>query len=194
LNQIRAAIWSILKPPPLLTVSEWAQAERYLSQESSAEHGKWYNSTTPHLVEPMDCLSSSDPCQEVVLKFCSQSGKTEIINNFVGYVMRQDPGPMLVIQPNMKPMGEAWSKDRLAPMIRDTPELKKIVSDSKGRDSNNTIMHKNFPGGHITIGGANSPAGLASRPIRYLALDEVNRFEVTKEGDSGKIAKKRTQN
>jgi phage terminase large subunit GpA-like protein len=141
----------------------------------------------------MDALSPQDPCTEVILKFSSQSGKTEVLNNFVGYIIDQDPGPLLVINPNIKPMGEAWSKDRLAPMIRDCPTLKKKVSDSKSRDSNNTIMHKAFPGGHATIGGANSPSGLASRPIRYLAFDEIDRYEVTKEGDSIKLAQKRAQ-
>jgi phage terminase large subunit GpA-like protein len=141
----------------------------------------------------MDALSPQDPCQEVILKFSSQSGKTEVLNNFVGYIIDQDPGPILVINPNMKPMGEAWSKDRLGPMIRDCPVLTKKVSESKSRDSANTIMHKKFPGGHCTIGGANSPAGLAARPIRYLAFDEINRYEVTKEGDSILLATKRSQ-
>ncbi len=173
-------------------MSQWAEQHRYLSPESSAEHGKWHNARAPHLVEPMDALSSQDPCQEVVLKFPSQSGKTEILNNFVGYIIDQDPGPTLVINPNIKPMGEAWSKDRFSPMIRDCPTLRAKVSESKSRDSKNTIMHKKFPGGHATVGGANSPAGLASRPIRYLLLDEINRYEVTKEGDSILLATKRT--
>lgn len=139
----------------------------------------------------MDALSPSDPCQTVVVKFSSQTGKTEILNNFVGYVIDHDPGPMLVVQPNSKPMGESWSKDRLAPMIRDTPAIRVKVNDSNKRNSENTIGHKSFPGGHITVAGANSPAGLASRPIRYLLLDEIDRYESTREGDPVALAEKR---
>lgn len=187
----RLELFRLWRPPPNLTISQWAAQYRYLSPESSADHGKWRNERAPHLVEPMDALSPQDPCEEVILKFSSQSGKTEVLNNFVGYVIDQDPGPMMVINPNIKPMGEAWSKDRLSPMIRDCPALKIKVSESKSRDSNNTIMHKKFPGGHLTCGGANSPAGLAARPIRFLAFDEIDRYEVTKEGDSIKLATKR---
>lgn len=182
-----------IRPPPTLTVSEWAEQKRQLSPEASAEPGQWRNERAPHLVAVMDACSASDPASDVVLCASSQSGKTEALNNFVGYVIDQDPGPMLVIQPNQKPMGEAWSKDRLAPMLRDTPALHDKVAASKGRDSANTILHKTFPGGHLTIGGANSPAGLASRPIRYLALDEIDRYEVTKEGHAIPLATRRTQ-
>ena len=141
----------------------------------------------------MDALSPSDPCQEVILKFSAQSGKTEVLNNFVGFIIDHDPGPILVVQPNTKPMAEAWSKDRLAPMIRDTPSLKAKVAEAKGRDSANTIIHKNFPGGHLSIGGANSPAGLASRPIRYVLFDEIDRYQPTKEGNPIALGTKRTR-
>ena len=129
------------------------------------------------------------------MMFPSQDGKTEVLNNFVGFIIDRDPGPALVIQPNVKPMAEAWSKDRLAPMIRDTPALKNRVADARSRDSGNTIGHKTFAGGHITIAGANSPAGLASRPIRYLLLDEIDRYPASAgtEGSPIKLAEKRTR-
>lgn len=46
-------------------------------------------------------------------------------------------------------------------------------------------MKKNFPGGHITIVGANSATGLASRPIKVLLADEVDRYPASAgtEGD-----------
>lgn len=183
------------KPPPNLTVSEWAERFRFLSPESSAEPGKWYNARAPHLVAPMDDLSPQAPATEIVLKFPSQDGKTEVVNNFVGYIIDQDPGPILVLQPNVKPMAEAWSKDRLAPMLRDTPRLRGKVADARARDSGNTITHKLFPGGHVTVAGANSPAGLASRPIRFLITDEIDRYPPTAgtEGAPLKLAEKRTR-
>ncbi len=123
----------------------------------------------------------------------SQVGKTECLNSFVGYVIDQDPGPVLVVQPRVED-GEAWSKDRLAPMLRDTPCLRGKVADVRSRDANNRILHKRFQGGSITIAGANSPAGLAMRPIRYVLLDEVDRYPPSAgtEGDPVSLAVKRS--
>lgn len=136
-------------------------------------------------------MSPLDPCESVVAMLSSQFGKTESLLNFIGYIIDEDPGPILAIQPNVDPMGEAFSKDRIAPMIRDTPSLREKCGDPKARDSGQTIRHKQFPGGHLTIAGANSPAGLASRPIRYLLGDEIDRWEVTKEGSALNLARKR---
>lgn len=141
----------------------------------------------------MEAMSPHDPCEKVICKWSSQSAKTETLLNFVGYTISHDPGPTLVIQPTADPMGKDWSKDRLAPMLRDTPCLRGKVTDSAKRNSESTIMHKVFPGGHITVGGSNSPSGLASRPIRYVLLDEVDRYEKTKEGDPQKLAEKRSR-
>jgi phage terminase large subunit GpA-like protein len=119
----------------------------------------------------------------------AQVGKTEIVNNIVGYFMSQDPSPVLLLQPTLE-MAEAWSKDRLAPMVRDTPALKGLIKDARSRDSGNTLLHKQFPGGHITMAGANSPASLASRPIRIVLCDEVDRYALSAgaEGDRTTVA------
>ena len=180
------------RPPPKLSVDEWADAYRYLSPEASAEPGKWLNANASHLVEPMRRLWRYSPTERVVCKFSSQSGKTELLNNLIGYVVDCDPGPILCIQPNVTPMGERFSKQRIAPMFRDTPTLARKLK-FQHRTSANTILEKQFPGGQLFIGGANSPAGLASMPIRYLLCDEVDRWEVTREGDPMALARKRQQ-
>lgn len=190
---LRDTLADALAPPPTWRVSEWAGERRHLSQEASAEHGLWRNARAPHLVAPMDALSPYDPAERVVCKFASQSGKTEIALNLIGYVIDMDPGPVLAIQPNVSPMGEAFSKDRVNTMLRDSPSLAAKIGDLKARTSAQTITHKTFPGGHLTIAGANSPAGLASRPIRYLIADELDRWEATKEGDPLLLARKRQQ-
>lgn len=135
----------------------------------------------------------NDPSvREVVIMSSSQIGKTEILNNIVGYHVAQDPSPILVVQPTLD-MAQTWSKDRLAPMIRDTPSLSYLVKDPRARDSGNTTLHKVFAGGHITACGANSPSSLASRPIRVVLCDEVDRYPVSagSEGDPVSLAKKR---
>jgi phage terminase large subunit GpA-like protein len=122
----------------------------------------------------------------------AQVGKTEIVSNTLGNHIDNDPCPCLIVQPTIE-MGEAYSKDRLAPMIRDSPSIRDKVGAVKGRDSGNTILHKTFPGGHITIAGANAPASLASRPVRLVLCDEVDRYPASAgtEGDPVKLAEKR---
>lgn len=180
-----------LKPPPDLKISEWADANRRLSPESSAEPGSWDTSRAEYQRGIMDAFNEPN-VREVVVMSSSQCGKTEILNNIVGFHVEQDPSPILVVQPTLD-MAQTWSKDRLAPMLRDTPSLSGLVKDPRSRDSGNTTLHKVFPGGHITACGANSPSSLASRPIRVVLCDEVDRYPVSagSEGDPVSLAKKR---
>ncbi len=134
----------------------------------------------------------SEPGVDTVAVMSSaQIGKTAILGSVLGFFIDQDPAPILIVQPTLT-MAEAFSKDRLAPMIRDTPNLRRKVKDPRSRDSNNTILHKQFPGGTLSIVGANSPASLASRPIRVVLLDEIDKFEITNQGDAADQAIKRT--
>ena len=139
----------------------------------------------------MDAVNDPTIHTVVVMK-AAQIGWTEILNNVLGYFIDQDPAPVLMVQPTLE-MAAAWSKDRFAPMVRDTPALTDKVSDSKARDSGNTILHKTFPGGHVTMAGANSPSGLASRPIRIVLADEIDRYPASAgaEGDPVSLARKR---
>jgi phage terminase large subunit GpA-like protein len=188
---------SVFAPRTRMSILEWAEQRRYLSPEANAlaaEAGgpvRYSSNVTPYHRDIM--LALSDPRTEIVAcKLPSQDGKTELLNNFVGCKIDLDPGPMLVLQPT-KEMAEAWSKDRLAPMIRDTKELRGRVRDARSRDSENTILHKKFPGGHLTAVGSNSAAGLASRPIRDVLVDEVDRCAKSAgtEGDAIRLAFRR---
>lgn len=181
-----------LRLPEAQTVSEWADAHRILSRESSAEPGRWDTDRAPYQREVMDCYSD-DMVRSIVMMFSAQTGKTEMINNMIGFQIANDPCPILLIQPTLE-IAEAWSKDRLAPMLRDTPALQGKVEDARARDSGNTVRHKIFPGGHITMAGANSPASLASRPVRITVFDEVDRYPPSAgtEGDPVSLGRKRS--
>jgi phage terminase large subunit GpA-like protein len=182
---------AVAKPPPRLTISQWARENLILSAEDSASPGKYQPSKAPYQAEIMD--SVSDPLSEgTVIMSSAQVGKTLICKAIIGYYIDQDPAPILNVQPTLD-MAEAFSKDRLAPMVRDTPCLFGKVADAKSRDSGNTILHKRFPGGHLTIVGANAPSGLASRPIRVALFDEVDRYPASSgtEGDPVSLGKAR---
>jgi len=178
-----------LAPPPELKISEWADQYRVLSREASAEAGGWSTERAEYQRGIMDAITD-EKIDEVVVMSSAQVGKTEIILNTIGYYISQDASPIMCIQPTLD-MAATFSKDRLSPMLRDTPVLANKVKDPRSRDSNNTTYHKTFEGGHITLVGSNSAASLASRPIRVLLFDEVDRYTVTSEGDSIALAKKR---
>ena len=190
--ELRQLAAQAIRPEPSLTVSEWADRHRMLDGKSSAEPGLWRTGRTPFAREPMDRLSSSDPCRTVVLMFASQMVKSEIGNNWAGYSIHHSPGPHMIVQPTDK-LAEKYSKMRIAPMINRCPDLRDRVSPPRTRDSSNTLDLKEFPGGLLILTGANAPAGLASHPIRRLHCDEIDRFpdSAGTEGDPVELATKR---
>lgn len=166
LNALVSKLVAAIRPPPNVTVSEWAAQNRVLSPEASAEQGRWRNSRTPYLVEIMDAYS--DPrVHHIVVVASSQVGKSEFENNVIGRTIDVDPGSILFIHPQMTDAKE-YSKLRIAPMIRDCPTLRAKVAESKSRDSGNTILQKSYPGGILTMCGSTEAHALASKPIRYV--------------------------
>lgn len=165
---------AVFTPKPPLTLSEWADEYAYIPA-GSAEPGKFTTAVAEYQREPMDAIS--DPrTRKVVLIWASQTGKTQIQLNAIGYFSHHEPAYMLMIQPTLD-RAEEVSKLRVAPMIRDTPVLRDLYPDPKSRDSGNTLLLKEFPGGYMALIGSNAPSGLASKPVRILLPDEVDRFE-----------------
>jgi phage terminase large subunit GpA-like protein len=183
---------TIFRPPPRLTVSEWADRHRVLTSVASAEPGKWRTDRAPYQRGIMDAFC--DPSiDEIVVESSAQVGKTEIILNTIAFFVDQDPSPILIMQPTVE-LAKAFSKDRLKEMLTASPQLTGKVKESNRRGSDDTLLHKAFPGGHITLVGANSAAGLASRPIRIVLCDEEDRYPASAgdEGDPVSLARKRT--
>jgi phage terminase large subunit GpA-like protein len=183
-----------LMPPPRLTVSEWADAYRMLSPETCPEPGQWSTARVPYMREVMDVVN--DPLiEEIAFMSSSQVSKTECTNNIIGYFIDQDPCPILYVLPTVE-MAQDWSKERLAPMLRDTPCLRGKVREVRAKSDNSTLLRKSFPGGHLSVVGANAPSGLAARPIRVVICDEVDRFPPSAghEGDPVNLAFARTKN
>ncbi len=182
-----------LKPDPILTVSEWAEQNRYLSSRASAEPGKWRNERTPYLREIMDSLSALSPVQEV--RFCkgAQVGGSEAANNWLGYIIANAPGPTIFVLPTQD-MAKRTSQQRIQPLIEESPALLERVKPARERDSGNTILMKTFPSGALVLTGSNSAVGLRSMPARYCIMDEVDAFiEDTGEGSPIELARARTR-
>lgn len=195
-------IWSrafsrVLRPRSRMTGTEWADTRRYVAPGTSPEPGEWRTSRVPYLAEPMNC--ATDTATEITVMMCSsQIGKSEFLLNIMGYYADQEPAPQLFLQPTID-AAEAFSKERIDPTFRHSKGLRDKLEggqDGRGssRKSSTTIRMKHYPGGYIALVGANSPAGLASRPIRILLADELDRMSDTKEGDPLKLAMQRTTN
>ena len=176
-----------LIPDPLLSVSEWSDRHRMLSSKASSEPGRWRTSRTPYLKEIMDCLSPTSPVERVVFMKAAQLGATEMGSNWIGYVIHHAPGPMMAVWPTVE-MAKRNSKQRIDPLIEESPILKELIAPARSRDSGNTILAKEFRGGVLVMTGANSAVGLRSMPVRYLFLDEVDGYPLDVDGEGNAVA------
>ena len=182
-----------LKPDPDLTVSEWADRHRMLSGRASAEPGRYRTARTPYMGEIMDRLSPGDPTQRIVFMKAAQVGATEAGNNWIGFAIHQAPGPMLAVQPTVE-LAKRNSRQRIDPLIDESPELRERVKPARSRDAGNTMLSKEFAGGILIMTGANSAVGLRSTPARYIFLDEVDAYPASadEEGDPVTLAEARS--
>jgi phage terminase large subunit GpA-like protein len=182
-----------LKPDPLLTVSEWADRYRMLSSRAAAEPGRYRTRRTPYMKEIMDALSPGHPAQRIVFMKAAQVGATEAGSCFLGFIIHQAPGPALAVQPTVE-LAKRNSRQRIDPLIEESPALRDKVKPARSRDAGNTMLSKEFAGGILIMTGANSAVGLRSTPARYIFLDEVDAYpaSVDEEGDPVSLAEARS--
>lgn len=183
-----------LRPVPKITVSEWADQNRWLSPEAASEPGRWRTNRTPYLKKIMDCLTVYSSYKYVVVMKGAQLGFTEAGNNWIGYIIDNSPAPTLMVQPTDDTV-KRNSKMRIEPMIQACESLRRKVSTAKSRSGENTITQKNFPMGVLLMAGANSPVGLRSIPIQNVFLDEVDGYptDLNGEGSPIELAEARTR-
>lgn len=170
-----------MTPPPRISVPEWADRYRRLAKEAGSTSGKWRTSTVEASRGPM--LAATEPGVHVItLMVCTQLMKTAFIENITGFHAHLDPCPMLLVQPKDEAV-EAFSKERIGPLIRSTPVLRELVGSKKSRSADETLTYKAFPGGFLAMVGAGSPDNLARRPVRITMYDETDKYVITREGD-----------
>jgi phage terminase large subunit GpA-like protein len=193
----REAFSAGLIPDPDLSVAEWSNRHRILSQKGAAEPGPYRVERTPYLKEILENLSPKSPVQRIVFMKSAQVGASEAGFNWLGYIMHAAPGPAMMVQPTTE-LAEKVSKQRISSMIDETPVLREMMGPEKAKNSSQTILMKEFPGGVLAMVGANSPVGLRSMPVRYLFCDEVDAYPKdvggadSREGDPVSLAEKRT--
>ena len=191
IDQIELDAIEAWRPPKRMSLSEWSDEHAYLSAESSAQEGRWR--TLPYQRGWLDAMTDPTIEQIVVMK-SARVGYTKCLNNLVGYHIHHDPCPIMLVQPTESD-AEGYSKDEIAPMLRDTPVLAGLVVEAKSRDSGNTILAKSFPGGVLQLVGANSPRGFRRVSRRIVLFDEVDGYPPSagQEGDQIKLGIKRSE-
>jgi phage terminase large subunit GpA-like protein len=177
LTAIRRAWADGIRPEVPMTVSEWADKYRRLPEKSSAEPGPWRTDRTPYLREIMDSMSTTSDVEEVVVMKAAQVGGSECILNALGYIVDHAPGPTILVQPTVE-LAKRFSRQRMDPLMMDTPRLAEKVAPARSRDSGNTMLAKDFAGGQLILTGANSAVGLRSMPAQNALLDEIDGYPV----------------
>lgn len=168
-------------PPPRISIPEWADRFRRMARESGSTAGKWRTSTVEIARGPM--LAPTEPGVHVITGMvATQLLKTSLLENIFGFHAHLDPCPVLLVQPKEE-AAEAFSKERITPLIRATPALRRLVGTTKMRAGEESLTYKPYPGGFLALVGAGSPDNLARRPVRIVMYDEVDKYTATREGD-----------
>ena len=178
---------SVLKPDQKLTVSQWAERYRELDASSNIQ-GRWSNDATPYLTEIMDCMN--DPViREIYFCKASQIGGTEALINMLSYIIMMAPAPAMIVYPT-DDLAKEISNNRLKPAFRLTKEIRKLFRETKSKE-----LELRFAAMTLFLNGANSPSKLASRPIKYLFFDEIDKIPGAskKEASPYNLAKERTK-
>lgn len=162
-----------------------------MSQKNSAAPGRWRTNAQPVAYGPMLAVTEADT-HTLTIMAGTQVLKTELLLNTALYFIHQDPSSILFVQPSQG-AAEDFSKERFGPTVAVTPAVRGLVRTPRARDSENTITHKDYPGGSLDFVGANSPTDLASRPRRVILADEIDKYPPSAgaEGDPLKLAEER---
>jgi len=181
------SLFEHLRPDTSYSLAAWADTYRVLTSRSAAEPGPYRTARTPYLRTIMNDLSGDSTVQRVVMKKCAQIGASELGNCWIGYLVDQAPGPMMLVQPTVE-LAKRYSKQRIDPLFDESERMRAKVQPARARDSGNTMLMKEFQGGVLVITGANSAVGLRSMPVRYLMLDEIDAYPGDVEGEGDPVA------
>lgn len=164
-----------MKPRDLLTVSRWADKFRELSTGTNMP-GEWVTDRTPYLREVMDSLSEHSEVSEVIFVKAVQIGATEVLYNWIGYVMHHLKNKdMLVVVPSKEFRNQKFNP-RFGRVLRESPALKGLVNLSSRSNKNTEDIIEYGAGAKIVKAGANVGTDLSSDSIAYVACDEVDKF------------------
>jgi phage terminase large subunit GpA-like protein len=179
----------VLRKRRQIPASRWAEKHRVVTMSSVP--GRWKNETTPYLAGIMDA-SFYPSVQSVIVCAAPQTGKSEAVNNCIGYAIDRRPGSVLYVYPDEQTAREN-SKDRIQEMIRSSRRLRGYMT---GYDDDTSFFRINLQHMQIYMGWARSAARLANKPLPYVVFDETDKYPVTagkKEASPIALGEKRTR-
>ncbi len=190
LRGVRSAVRE-LKPPDRLTVTEWAERNRMLSSKTAAA-GPYRVDRAPYQREPQDVFA--DPSVvELTLMWGAQSGKTDgVEGNILGYVIDHDPQAVIFMHPTQDDARD-WSRQKLEPMIAESPCLAEKVAPPRSRDKSSTILRKEYAGGFVLAIAGNAPRQTRGRSAPIVIEDECDGIKPGPEGDPGELLWRRAR-
>lgn len=178
----------LYRPTPRQTVVEWCEANLRMSARQTEHPGPFSTSLRPYMREPME--GWKDPAvSEIVLCWGSQTAKTTTLMAGLGWLIDNEPSPCLWLMPTEN-LARSFSKSRWLPLLEDSPAMVANFPADRDRLTN---LEQHFTRSTLTFVGSNSPANLASRPVRVLIGDEVDKFApaTEKEADALDLAEQR---
>lgn len=189
-NAIIDQAFTALRPPPRLTLSEWADANFRLSADAgAAEPGPWR--TYPYQREIMDAMSDPE-IESVTIAKSARVGYSEMLKSYIGYLVEHDPCPIMLVQPTEKD-AKNFSKENIDPLIRDVPIVGARFRSSRRQPD--AMLFRRFSGGVLHIVGANSPGNARRVSRRVILLDELDGYarSLGREGDPLLLFEKRAE-
>lgn len=192
-SEMLASAWAELEPPAHLDIADWAEAERELSDEESALPGRFSLDATP-VLRGILAAASNPKIRKISSQKSAQIGYTAgIVCNVVGYHIAHKPSVQVAVFPRIT-SAKDFAHEKLEPMIRATPVLRKRVS-LKTRSGGNSATRKAYPGGLLKLVGSNSPGDIKSTSARVVIIEEPDdaAVDVRGQGDAIKMAEERAK-
>lgn len=177
--------------PPSQTLWEWAEANVQLTPKTGTfAPGPYRTWHTPHVREVMEAYQNPDT-RTLVLLWAAQTGKTLTETICAAWTVANDPGNTLFVMPSEQ-MAKSFSSNRLQRVLEDTEDCAAHILHERGKWNKLEMELDNCV---VALAGAGSATNLASRAIKYLFLDELDKYPVAlkEEGSPAELAIERTK-
>lgn len=171
-----------LQRKPLCDVVEWAETRHYLKETS----GLYSYAPTPFFIEPCHYMSDLAKTSCIVIKTCSQCGKSLSLMNFLGWMCEFYPSNTMLVLDSLK-QGMRFSQNRIRPFLREICGINNPKnSRNKNPDKSNSVVNIGLrSGANLFIASAKSASDSKSTPARFILMDETDAYpnDINGEGD-----------
>ena len=181
----------VLRVPPAMTLSEWADRHFYLSSESSYIEGRWQS--WPFQRTMLDVMGD-DEIAKVTIRKSARVGYTKMLLAFIGYSAEHKRRNGVVYQPTDDDRDEFVTAE-LEPMLRDVRVMRSVMPRFSRRSKDNTLRLKKFTTGMLHLRGGKAAKNYRRLTCDFVVYDEFSGFDrdIEKEGSPGKLGDKRLE-